>query len=70
MSTIKAYKRIKITKKNKRVSFKTTKINIDEQMFECYYNNNRYDNLCGQNYLSVWNLSKQDFIVVYIWQAA
>jgi len=51
------------------MSFKTTKINIDEQMFEHYYNNNRYD-LCGQNYLSVWNLSKQDFIVVYIWQAA
>lgn len=51
------------------MSFKTTKNNIDEQMFECYYNNNRYD-LCGQNYLSVWNLSKQDFIVVYIWQAA
>ena len=51
------------------MSFKMTKINIYKQMFECCYNNNRYD-LCGQNYLSVWNLSKQDFIVVYIWQAA
>lgn len=50
--------------KNENVSFKTTKINIDEQTFECYYNNNRYD-LCGQNYLSVWNFSKQDFIMVH-----
>ena len=47
------------------MSFKMTKINIDEQMFRWYYNNNSYDNLCGQNYLSVWNLSKQDFIMVY-----
>lgn len=69
MSTIKACKRIKTIVKTKICHLKRQKINIDEQMFECYYNNNRYD-LCGQNYLSVWNLSKQDFIVVYIWQAA
>ena len=46
------------------MSFKITKASIHKQTFGQYNNNNRYD-LCGQNYLPVWNLSKQDFIMAY-----
>lgn len=42
------------------------KNNIDEHMFEWYYNNNR-DDSSGQNQLPVWNPSKQDFKYFVFW---